>query len=88
MKQALIHNSKLIWLWWIAIVVLITVGTYLKFSISHELPPKGCDEFGYLQLAEAFNQDKAYTDLVERSYLSGLKDTLEKENKLSPKSKF
>lgn len=80
MKQALIHNSKLIWLWWIAIVALITVGTYLKFSISHELPPKGCDEFGYLQLAEAFNQDKAYADLVERSYLSGLKDTLEKEN--------
>jgi len=62
----------------IFVIVLCTAGTVLKFSASMEQLPVGCDEFGYLNLAKAFNNNRAFTDHAERPWLHGLLDTLRK----------
>lgn len=63
----------------ILITVLFTVGTYYKYSIRHEKLPKGCDEFGYLNMAKAISNDIAFQDHAPRPFLEGLIDTLQQE---------
>ncbi|MEE4247544.1 MAG: hypothetical protein V2I33_19225, partial [Kangiellaceae bacterium] len=57
-------------------VLLITVGTVLKFSRALEDIPVGCDEFGYLQLAESLEEGTEFGDHRERTYFQPLFDTL------------
>ncbi len=58
--------------YYLLLLVLICIGTTLKFAHTHEAMPIGCDEFGYLNLAKYFDEGKT----VDRSYLPGLLEHL------------
>ena len=59
-------------LYYLAMLLMVTIGSTLKFSHSHEPMPIGCDEFGYLNLAKSFDEGQS----TDRPYLEGLLDTL------------
>ena len=67
-------NSLIIFI----IIILCSCGAFLKFHKNQEEIPFGCDEFGYMSLAKAFDEGKAYKNHVERPYLMSLLDTLRK----------
>lgn len=64
------------------VFALITVGVFFKFNKNLEDIPIGCDEFGYLNLAKAFDEGTTYQNHVKRNYINNLLDTLRK-NKIS-----
>ncbi|MEP7320335.1 MAG: hypothetical protein ABI761_00395 [Saprospiraceae bacterium] len=53
-----------------------SLGTSLMFSHYHERIPLGCDEFGYLNLAKAFEEGNTFKLPPQKAYLPGLIDTL------------
>ncbi|NEQ48858.1 MAG: hypothetical protein F6K11_01825 [Leptolyngbya sp. SIO3F4] len=59
--------------------VLLGLGAYYKFANNHRHLPTGCDEFGYLYLADAMNQGRTFGEHTERPYLPELIRDLEKE---------
>ncbi|MEO5581833.1 MAG: hypothetical protein ABIR66_04025 [Saprospiraceae bacterium] len=58
--------------------ICASLGTALKFSHHHERIPLGCDEFGYLNLTKAFDENHEFKLPPQKAYLSGLIDTLRK----------
>jgi hypothetical protein len=66
--------KKLIWS--TVIILFCCIGVYLKFYNNQENMPTGCDEFGYLNLAKAFDNKTVYKDHTQRPYLNELLDTL------------
>jgi len=65
----------------IVVSILIAFGTSLKFSTQHEKLPIGCDEFGYLNMAKAFDNNVVFDNHTSRPFLKGLLDTLQTEIK-------
>lgn len=59
----------------IVIALLFSVGAYFKFSTQHEKLPTGCDEFGYLNMAKAFDNSNAFNDHAPRPFLKNLINT-------------
>ena len=62
--------------WHLLFFVFICAGFTLNFSGSHTRIPTDCDEFGYLNLAKAFSENRTYEMHTSRPYLNELIDTL------------
>jgi hypothetical protein len=58
------------------IFLTICIGFCLNFSHYQNKVPKGCDEFGYLNLAKAFSENNAFSNTYEKPYFNQLIDTL------------
>lgn len=63
---------------WLVLVALFVGASYAKFYHNHTHLPEGCDEFGYLNLAEAIRSGKAFDNHAERSFLTDLITDLER----------
>lgn len=61
------------------IFITICIGFFFNFSHYQNKVPKGCDEFGYLNLAKAFSENKAFSNIYEKPYFNQLIDTLRHE---------
>lgn len=61
----------------IALIVLVTAA--IRFYPNHVNLPEGCDEFGYLHLADAISTGKTFAQHTERPYLEELISFLEKK---------
>ncbi|MCO6500413.1 MAG: hypothetical protein J5I47_08570 [Vicingus serpentipes] len=59
--------------------VLFALGTYYKYASHHELLPVGCDEFGYMNMAKAFDKGNVFEDHAPRPFLKGLINKLDQE---------
>ncbi|MGQ0828491.1 MAG: hypothetical protein ACT4ON_08865 [Bacteroidota bacterium] len=64
------------WILYSAIITFCCAGVFLKFNTHQENIPTGCDEFGYMNLAKAFDKKIAFQDHAQRPYLTELLDTL------------
>jgi hypothetical protein len=73
-------NNKKYLILLIVFSLLLGLGTSYKFNLSQEELPEGCDEFGYLNMAEAFRDNKVFEDHTLRPFIGGLIDTLKNEN--------
>lgn len=60
------------------IIMMMSVIGYYKFYHHHQNLPEGCDEFGYLQLADAFSRGVAFENHAKRDFSRSLIDSLEK----------
>ncbi len=69
-------NNLFLFLFLFLLLALCTTGAYFKFHKNHEDIPIGCDEFGYMSLAKAFDEGTTYQEHVKRPYLPALLDTL------------
>ncbi len=63
----------------ILISILFSTGAFFRYSKQHEQLPKGCDQFGYLNMAKAFSNGNVFEDHAPRPFLNGLMDTLRHE---------
>lgn len=64
------------------IILFASLGVYLKFKDNLDKTPIGCDEFGYMQLAKAMDEGKAFKEHAPRPYLPDLLNYL-RENGIS-----
>jgi hypothetical protein len=71
-NNPMIRNLKKYSLLNAAILVLVLLTAYVRFYPNHVNLPQGCDEFGYLQLADAIAEGKTFTQHTERPFLPGL----------------
>lgn len=65
-------DKALIYSYAIIVVVLFSIGAYLKFSTQHEKFPADCDEFGYLNMAKAMSNGLTFEGHTNRIFLTGL----------------
>ena len=72
-------NQKKYIIYAIIISLLFSIGSFCKFSVKHEQLPKGCDQFGYLNMAKAFDKGYVFDDHAPRPFFKGLMDTLIQE---------
>ena len=56
----------------ILILLLCTLGAYFKFNKNLQQIPIGCDEFGYLNLANAFSNNTTYDNHSYKPYMTQL----------------
>jgi hypothetical protein len=75
----MIHNLKKFLLVDASIVLLLLVTAYIRFYPNHVELPRGCDEFGYLQLAEAFSAQAAFDEHTSRAFLPELLSYLDRK---------
>ncbi|MBL7883920.1 MAG: hypothetical protein JNL69_07605 [Bacteroidia bacterium] len=62
------------------IILLFSLGAFLKFSDNQGSIPKGCDEFGYLNLAKSFSSNNSFSYENTRPYLKELVNVLKSDS--------
>lgn len=63
----------------ILLVLTLLVTVYVRFYPNHFDLPKGCDEFGYLQLADAISENITFNEHTPRNFLDELIPYLQKK---------
>ena len=56
----------------ISIFLLVLLTVYVRFYKNHYELPKGCDEFGYLHMADAIQEGKLLNEHTERPFIEDL----------------